>query len=182
MHMRNKFVADSTGYGQTKFLFRGLRAEFYSIFWKTIGLAFLIVFGFGFLTMILVVLIPAANVGPNSFTVPVLLGYAAIGVYSIVRQRNYVWNSTHLGDNRFQSTLAVWEMLGLYASNALVIILSLGLLAPWAQIRLAKYRADHMQVFLFDDWQDTIAASHDAESALGEELGEAFEVDVDIAF
>jgi hypothetical protein len=39
-----------------------------------------------------------------------------------------------------------------------------------------------MHVHLADDWKDFIAASHEAGSALGDEVGEAFDVDIDIAF
>ena len=194
MHMRNKFVADNTGYGQTKFAFDGLRGEFYAIFWKSIGLAFLGVVAYAILIAFTGSLPPGMEPdvnGPESdpsliealvVTAPFLILIAVVRVYSLVRQRNYVWNTTRLGDNRFQSTLAVMDLLGYYASNALAIIFTLGLLAPWAQIRLARYRADHMHVVLSDDWKNFVAASQEAGSALGDEVGEVFEVDVDIAF
>jgi uncharacterized membrane protein YjgN (DUF898 family) len=67
-------------------------------------------------------------------------------------------------------------------SNAVAIALSLGLLIPWAQIRLARYRAENMTVHLADDWRDYVAAKDRQGSALGEEIGEAFDVDVDFAF
>lgn len=191
IYMRNKFVANNAGFGQTRFVFNGRQGQFYAIIWKSIGLAIL-----GFIALLLMVLMvgmPGVLIGePNpggdstnaiafSLIVPLAV-YAAIGIYVQVRLRNYVWNTTELSDTSFLSTLSVIEMLGLYLTNGLAIIFSLGLLVPWAQIRLAKYRANHLEVNLGCDWQDHIAALADEGSALGEEVGEVFDVDIDVAF
>lgn len=191
IYMRNKFVANNAGFGQTRFVFNGRQGQFYAIIWKSIGLAIL-----GFIALLLMVLMvgmPGVLIGePNpggdstnaiafSLIVPLAV-YAAIGIYVKVRLRNYVWNTTELSDTSFLSTLSVIEMLGLYLTNGLAIIFSLGLLVPWAQIRLAKYRANHLEVNIGRDWQDHIAALTDEGSALGEEVGEVFDVDIDVAF
>ncbi len=197
IYMRNKFVANNAGFGQTQFVFNGRQDQFYAIIWKSIGLAILGIIAL--LLMVLMVgmsgvLIGEPNPGgdstnANAFslysaatTIVLLAFYAAIGIYVQVRLRNYVWNTTVLSDTSFLSTLSVIEMLGLYLTNGLAIIFSLGLLVPWAQIRLAKYRANHLEVNLSRDWQDHIAALADEGSALGEEVGEVFDVDIDVAF
>ncbi len=71
-------------------------------------------------------------------------------------------------------------MLYLYLTNLLAIVFSIGLLTPWAQIRLAKYRADQTKVVLSDSWESYMATAEKEGSALGDEIGEAFDVDVDI--
>lgn len=194
IYMRNKFVANNAGYGQTPFQFGGRQGEFYAIFWSAVGLALL-----GGIGMVLITSGLGAAIGavagdtPNAsgmavqafailVTLPLFAFYAAIGIYMQTRQRNYLWNSTTLGDNRFESTLSVRSMVFLILSNAVAITLSLGLLIPWAQIRLARYRAEHMTVHLADNWRDYVAAKDSQGSALGEEIGEAFDVDVDFAF
>lgn len=194
IYMRNKFVANNAGYGQTPFQFGGRQGEFYAIFWSAVGLALL-----GGIGMVLITSGLGAALGavagdtPNAsgmavqafailVTLPLFAFYAAIGIYMQTRQRNYLWNSTTLGDNRFESTLSVRSMVFLILSNAVAITLSLGLLIPWAQIRLARYRAEHMTVHLADNWRDYVAAKDSQGSALGEEIGEAFDVDVDFAF
>ena len=197
IYMQNKFVANNAGFGQTQFKFGGRQGVFYSIFWTSVGLAMLGAIG-------LVVIIGGLGAGLGavfgdggdtggtfsvaaevlSFLVvlPIFVFYAAIGIYVQTRQRNYVWNSTTLGGNHFESTLSVRSMVFILLSNALAIALSLGLLIPWAQIRLARYRAQHLTVHLADDWRQYIAAKDSQGSALGEEIGEAFDVEVDIAF
>ncbi len=194
IYMRNKFVANNAGFGQTQFVFNGRQGEFYAIIWKSIGLAILGVIALFLMVLMFGILIGVPNSGgdstnANAFslysaatTIVLLAFYAAIGIYVQVRLRNYVWNTTELSDTRFLATLSVIEMLGLYLTNSLAIIFSLGLLIPWAQIRLAKYRADHLEVNLGRDWQEHIAALTEEGSALGEEVGEVFDVDVDVAF
>lgn len=194
IYMRNKFVANNAGYGQTLFNFRGRQGEFYVIFWSAVGLSLLGAIGIVLVTGMLGAAVGAVvgdSSGNSAFAVqaitvltmlPLLAFYAAIGIYVQTRQQNYVWNSTILGDNSFESTLSVRRMVFLQLSNAVAIALSLGLLIPWAQIRLARYRAEHMTVHLADNWRDYVAAKGGDGSALGEEIGEAFDVDVDFAF
>lgn len=194
IYMRNKFAANNSGFGQTSFDFGGGQGAFYGIFWRSVGLAML-----GGLGIVLAVSALGATLSglfgdtPGNATVaaqaiailtmvPLLAFYVAIGIYVQTRQRNYVWNSTTLGGNNFESTLSVRSMVFIILSNMAAIVLSLGLMIPWAQIRLARYRADHLTVHLADDWRDYVAAKGADGSALGEEIGEAFDIDVDIAF
>lgn len=191
IYMRNKFVANNAGYGQTQFEFSGRQGEFYAIFWRSVGLAMLgglgmvlLVSVFGAAASMLEGSLPIAAIPFVSvfITLPLFAFYAAIGIYVQTRQRNYVWNTTTLGGNRFESTLSVRSMVFILLSNAVAIALSLGLLIPWAQVRLARYTAEHMTVHLADDWREYLAASDSQGSALGEEIGEAFDVEVELAF
>ena len=193
IYMRNKFVANNAGYGQTLFEFGGRQGEFYAIFWRSVGLALVGAIGIAFILGGLGAVAEAvAGDAPRGglavqaitilFMLPLLAFYAAIGIYVQTRQRNYVWNSTTLGENRFESTLSVRRMIFILLTNAVAIAVSLGLLIPWAQVRLARYRAEHMTLHLADNWRDYIAARDNQGSALGEEIGEAFDVDVDFAF
>jgi uncharacterized membrane protein YjgN (DUF898 family) len=193
-YMRNKFAANNSGFGKTLFNFGGGQREFYAIFWRSVGLALLgglgIVFAVSALGATMSGLFgdtpggaPLAAQALAILTMlPLLAFYVAIGIYIQTRQRNYVWNSTTLGGNNFESTLSVRSMVFIILSNMAVIALSLGLMIPWAQIRLARYRAEHLTVHLADDWRDYVAAKGSDGSALGEEIGEAFDVEVDIAF
>ena len=193
IYMRNKFVANNAGYGKTLFEFGGRQGEFYAIFWRSVGLALLgaiglavVIGGLGALTEAVAGDTPRGGLAVQAmsilFLLPLFAFYAAIGIYVQTRQRNYVWNSTTLGDNRFESTLSVRSMVFILLTNAVAIALSLGLLIPWAQVRLARYRAEHMTLHLADNWRDYTVAKDRQGSALGEEIGEAFDVDVDFAF
>jgi uncharacterized membrane protein YjgN (DUF898 family) len=196
IYMRNKFAAVNAGYGNTQFAWSGTQGEFYSIVWKSIGLSLI---GAVLITIVLVPMMSAltpqqlaADDGmqpgaPSAMfmtliTLPLFVFYAAIGIYVQVRLKNYVWNTLTLSDSSFESTLSVRKMLWLYLSNAAAIILSIGLLAPRAQIRMVRYRAECMTLNLCDDWRDYKASQDSEGSALGEEIGEVFDVEIDVAF
>ena len=124
---------------------------------------------------------PASQAFAILITLPIFAFYAALGIYVQTRQRNYVWNSSTLGANRFESTLSVRSMVFILLSNVVAIVVSLGLLIPWAQIRLARYRAEQMTLHLEDNWRDYAASKDGHGSSLGEEIGQAFDVEVDFA-
>jgi uncharacterized membrane protein YjgN (DUF898 family) len=186
LYWRHRFAVDNSAYGKTVFAFIGEHGEFYAIVWKSIGLvvgglvaAFAIMYGLG-------TALPASEEPPSDWvavlmSLPIFLIYIAAGVYVQVRLRNYIWNMGTLGGNRFISQLSVSTMLKLYLTNMLAIALSLGLLIPWAQIRLARYRAACTELIVVDEWTSFLADARDAGSALGDEIGEAFDVGIDFA-
>ena len=190
IYWRNRFVANNSGYGRTAFEFRGRAGAFYAIFWKSVGLAIAGVL----VTMAVLIPVTGALTGVSNepgmmaeivstlVVLPIFFVYMAIGVYVQVRQRNYVWNSTFLGDNGFSSSLSVRTMVWIYASNILAIIFSLGLMIPWAKIRLARYRAEHMTVLMTDELDAFMTANTRDNSAIGDEVGEAFDMEVEVAF
>ncbi len=198
VYMRNKFVAQNAGFGTTVFSWNGRQGPFYSIFWSAAGLAIVAFFFYAMVVMPLVAsMMPPIDYSPDKkapdsmatimvlqmlTTLPIFLIYAALGVYVQIRQKNYVWNELQLNDNNFESSLSVRWMCWLYFSNIIAIVASLGLLTPWAQIRLARYRASCMHLNLRDKWENYRVSKDDQGSAFGEELGEAFDVGVDIAF
>lgn len=194
LYMRNKFVVSHSGFGDTTFTFSGVNDEFHKIFWKMIGLGILTVFGATFVAGGLVALVaPGIDDGSGPAGLPtvgqllnfaatglMLLSYLAVGVYFQVRLRNYIWNTSTLGQNELVSTLSARTMIWIYLSNLIAIVATLGMATPWAQIRLARYRADHTVVVLASDWGNYLAAQTSAGTAIGDEIGEAFEVDVGI--
>ena len=198
VYMRNKFVAQNAGFGTTVFGWEGRQGPFYSIFWSAAGLAIVAFFFYAMVVMPVVAsIMPPMDYSPDKkapdnmavmmwvqllTTLPIFLIYGALGVYVQVRQKNYVWSELKLNDNSFESTLSVRWMCWLYFTNIIAIVASLGLLTPWAQIRLAKYRASCMHLNLRDKWENYKVSKDGQGSAFGEELGEAFDVDIDVAF
>ena len=193
IYWRNRFAVVNSGYGAEPFRFEGEYWEFYKIIYKAVGLAFLGGLVAICLSSFVTPMLPTIDLDPNDpnatvplwFTIvttgPILLIYFLIWVYVQVRLRNYIWNNSQIGNNRFVSSLSAVEMAGLYLTNLLAIVASVGLMIPWAQIRLARYRAFCTRLVLEDDWDQFKAGSRDGGSALGDEMGEAFDVDVDFA-
>ncbi|MEM7019390.1 MAG: YjgN family protein [Pseudomonadota bacterium] len=104
--------------------------------------------------------------------------YFFLSVYLTVTITNLVYNNISVADNHFRSTLRYGEMLWIYFSNIVVVILSLGLMTPWAKIRVARYRAEHLVLLPADNLESFVAETEKDTQAAGQELGEFFDLDV----
>jgi uncharacterized membrane protein YjgN (DUF898 family) len=91
---------------------------------------------------------------------------------------NYIYSNTLLQeDNPLKSQLSAKKLSWIYFSNFLLQILSLGLLTPWAKVRLARYKLACLSIAC----SDYDAFTHDItdeDSALGEEAADFFDIDL----
>lgn len=107
-----------------------------------------------------------------------MLYYLFVYAYLQARVQNLVYNSTELAGHRFRSSLRARDLVWLYFSNSVAIMLSLGLLIPWVKIRMARYRIGKLALLPAGDLNTFAQAEREKVSALGEEIGEVFDVDV----
>jgi uncharacterized membrane protein YjgN (DUF898 family) len=106
------------------------------------------------------------------------LVFLTVRAYIETATANLVWNNVVSGANRFASTLDTKVMLWLYLSNAAAILFSLGLLIPWAQIRMTRYRLSQLKLLAAGDLDGFIAKEQQAVAAAGEEIADFFDFDV----
>jgi uncharacterized membrane protein YjgN (DUF898 family) len=111
---------------------------------------------------------------------PIYAGYVLAFAYVQARSGNLVWNHTHLGLLRFHSTLRWVDLLKLYVTNALGIVVSLGLLIPWAVMRTLKYRVDHMRVLQKGDLTEFQGSDIGSVAAVGAETVDFFDLDLSL--
>ena len=114
------------------------------------------------------------------FALPAYAGYVLAFAYVQAHGSNLAWNHTTLGPVRFHSTLTGRGMAGLYLTNALAILLSLGLLTPWAVMRTLRYRAEHMAIGVDGGLDAFHGSDATAVAAAGAEVGEFFDVDLSL--
>lgn len=126
----------------------------------------------------------AAMLGPMIYVIMfgAILLYAAI-IFSMTayiqsRLYNLIWNNTTLEHIQFTSNQRMRDLIWLYFSNGIVLLFTLGLATPWAQIRMARYRAEHMALSGETDWDKFVGEKKDASRALGEEIADMFDVDI----
>lgn len=113
--------------------------------------------------------------------VVVYLALLALPVYLRTRYTNLMWQYASLGGHRFESTLRARDVIWIYFSNGVAIVFSIGLLVPWAMIRIARYRASKFALLAQGDLDDFVAEAERAESATGAELMDALDLDVDLS-
>jgi uncharacterized membrane protein YjgN (DUF898 family) len=63
-------------------------------------------------------------------------------------------------------------------TNAIFIVLTLGLFMPWAAVRLARYRAEQLVLLPASSLDEFVASSDQEVGAVGEEALEMFDFDI----
>lgn len=100
-----------------------------------------------------------------------ILGYYPAVVLFRAMTRNLMYAGTMLeGGHRFESTVHPLRVTWIAISNAAAVLASLGLLLPWAQIRMTRYLADNTLVHP-DGALDAIAGRIEED---GRAIGDAY--------
>lgn len=164
--------------------------DFYKIY---IGIGALLVFGFvlaGFVGGTLSsVLLPegvggAANpedpqlsLAALLFMAPLLPVYfAAFYAISAAVLRKTL-DGMQVGEHRLCCDFSVARLVWIRVINLFAILLSLGLLIPWATVRTQRYMLSGLALQPAGDLDAMLAGQAEEVSALGEEIGEAFDFD-----
>lgn len=109
------------------------------------------------------------------------LGILPAGVIYQAFIRNTVFNGTTLdGRHRFHSDVRPMTLIWIAVTNAIVVILTLGLMMPWAQIRLARYYAAHSRLIPGGSLDDFIGTLPARTSALGDAYADIEGIDIGI--
>ncbi len=98
--------------------------------------------------------------------------------YFIASIQNLVWNNTELGEHRFSSTMSTRGLAWIIFSNFILIILTLGLFKPFADIRMARYRIEHLALIPAGNIEEFIASEQQKIGAAGTETAEIFDMDI----
>ncbi|MDI9244287.1 YjgN family protein [Marinobacter sp. CHS3-4] len=164
----HEFIANGSRYGTSEFTFHATNGHYYRFF----GKGLLIALGFGVAAFLAL----RSNMQVVGMVIGII-GYIAVFGYFIAGIANLFLNSVQLSDHGFESELEPMQMVWIYFSNSLLVGLTLGLYTPWAKCRIAKYRASRTSMLVDGDLDQFVAAEENRTSALGQELGDAFDVD-----
>jgi uncharacterized membrane protein YjgN (DUF898 family) len=94
---------------------------------------------------------------------------------------NLTFNATSLGESvHFVSTLKARKLAWIYFVNLLVIVVTGGLMVPWAVVRTAQYRASCLRVESAGDLESFLADVARPVGATGDQMGEFFDVDLSL--
>ncbi|MEP3347079.1 MAG: YjgN family protein [Litoreibacter sp.] len=93
--------------------------------------------------------------------------------------RNAVYNNTSLeGGHKFVSNVTAPALLWLAVSNMVVVIFTLFLMLPWAQVRMARYLADHTGFIPGGSMDDFVTQQQKAGGAMGDAFTDLEGIDV----
>ena len=138
------FIVANHAFGKTSFACELRGGQFFKIYFLAglIVMAIALPAAIGIGMLIALVSVPE-QFGAALFilpAIPIYAGYVVGYAYSEARTANLVWNNTRAPGVRFKSTLSAIKLTKLYLGNVVAVVLSVGLLIPWAVIRTRRYR------------------------------------------
>jgi uncharacterized membrane protein YjgN (DUF898 family) len=180
-----KFVFDNGAYGKTDFMLKLLNSGgFYRVYlWYLGGVALLVGIAGAVILGIGEGFLPGGAYQVFGEVIPLL---ASLTIIAFLRASgtNLVWSNVILDGNpssvSFLSTLSALRMIWIYLSNAIAIVLSLGLLIPWASVRTVRYRLSNLVVSSSGDLDTFVASEQEKVEAVGEEVADFFDFDLGI--
>ena len=93
--------------------------------------------------------------------------------------RNVIYNQTSLHEGHaFRSNVGPAKLFWIILSNTIVVILTLGLMLPWAQVRMAKYLADHTVAVPNGSMDDFVGGVLPEGSAIGDAYTDLEAIDI----
>lgn len=181
---QGQFVVNNSAYGTTAFKFHAKVGDYYKIFFIFLGVIFLMGIVMSVLTVAVLGVNPA-NPGSQQMTALLMTPFSVaiylfMFAYLAAALGNLYFNNTTLDNHGFTSVLKTGSIGWIYFSNTLAIALSLGLLIPWANIRMARYRVSCLQLNVQGALDRYIAAEEQKVSALGEQIGEVFDMEFSV--
>lgn len=185
-----RFMMEHHYYGQTSFKFSAKAGEYYIASLISIGISIV-----GFLLIGLAVsgsmsevflsmqgqeeLPPSVMFALIPFLFLIYLPMIVAGLFFRVQTYNIAFNNLSVKDNQFQGNMKLLSWSILVIKNFFLILITLGLYYPWAKIDVARYKAGVTSVAV-SDIDSFIASEKQQQGALGDELGEVFDIGVGI--
>ena len=107
-----------------------------------------------------------------------IMGVSIVQQYVFARITNYCWDRSRLGRLRVKSALKARRLFWIRFTNILAIVLSLGLLIPWAKIRRTRYVLSCLQVDASGGFNAFTTAAGKDVSAVGDAATDFFDFDI----
>jgi uncharacterized membrane protein YjgN (DUF898 family) len=194
IYLRKRFAVDRSRYGATAFEFDAGARQFYVVYviavLVVLGLFFAIIVTFGGLAAISEIF-GSTEASPDApetgrflflFSLAVnlailaVLTAAAIVVQTVIT--NYVLQHVKLAGFKFDMRMHPMRVLWIQLSNIVMIVLSVGMLIPWARVRMVRYRLSCLSLLATQSLDEFAAGERQRLTATGEEIGEVLDLDL----
>ena len=197
-HRRKQYLVENSRYGRNFFAFNAKLGTFFATYVIAAALVFVLFFTLGLFLAGAVGLgtlmggeQSTGTVGDVSImtelfktaaVVVALVGYLTIFIvpttYVQTAITNHLWQTNQLQSDSFDMRMQFLRVLWIQISNLVLIIITLGLFVPFAKVRMVRYRLECLSMCLREGASVYRAGDRDQISATGEELGNAFDLDL----
>ncbi len=152
---KRQFMLEHSSYGKAIFGFDARPGAFYLVYFKT--------------TLVFVACMLA---GVLTLGIGLLPFYILFASYRDAAVGRVTWRHTTLGQLRFDCTWRTRDLFKLNLLNTLAILLSLGLMVPWAEIRTARYQLQGLTLTPAGELGKFVASEQDNVDAIGDEAAD----------
>ena len=185
-------VVNNSSYANAKFYFSATRKDAVKVFVKMGFLTFVVSLIFGAITLAITGMgSTLLSYIPVNITHHPMFKYAITifgmilylfftGLYKGIADgylSNFVRNHSRLEDSKFKGELDPTTLGIISATNALILIFSLGLLYPYTKLRYLRYKIEHTY-FSCDNYDKFISQGYDSTNPIGEEAMDFFDIDI----
>lgn len=187
LYKQARFFLQGHSYGKTPFEFDATAGKYYKaalisllVMISLFGIIYLFASGISFSELFS--FDPEQPPNPTSILVLMASIYIPFIVAGLIYKGlayNIAFDHLSIKSNQFNSRLNVIQWGWIVLSNMVLVLCTLGLFYPWARVRAAKYKAHVTEVNLVD-LSSFQASEQKQNSALGEEIGEAFDIGISI--
>ncbi len=187
---QRRFVTNNHRLGKSPFAFDSNVGPFYTAFFAALGWVILMAIIFAVLgggSIAVMFTDPQALEENPAAAASILFGFYAFifiaffpaaTIYQAFIRNTIFNNSTLDGKHKFHSDVKPLQLVWIVISNAIVVIFTLGLMLPWAQIRLARYNAEHTQLLPGGSLDEFVGQIEAQAGALGDAYTDLEGVDV----
>jgi uncharacterized membrane protein YjgN (DUF898 family) len=176
VYRHHRFRVTRSRFGAEFFRYEGAAIRF----WEIYVLAFLAALGAAILAGLVAVALVFVNKALALVAVPLVYGAIFIST-AVIRARTYneVAAETALGEVRFRARLGAGELAWIYVSNVVACLFTLGLLIPWAAVRVARYKISRTEVIASDEALAAfVAAESTRENAIADAAVDFWDIDL----
>lgn len=164
----NEYIVNNSAYGTSPFKFNATYKDYAMIFLIMIGCCAVC----GLLAWGLISIVPALAALAPLFMV---IFYLFIFAFFFMSMTNLFYRSLSLVEHKFNCELTLSGFVTVMVINMLLTLITLGLYAPAAKVRMVKYLIENLEMQVNGDLDNFYAAEKENVSALGEEMGQAFD-------
>ena len=166
-----RFIINNSRYGTENFVFTGTYGDYGKLL-----LLYIAIYVAAILQLALSLTVGASFVGTTVFILLIYGGFFFIQP----KYMNLMYRRTTLRAHGFESTYTGIGFVWVWFSNILFIVFTLGLFLPFAKVRLTKYLTENVTLKVKGSLDDFTAGEAEKVSALGQEVGTAFDFDLGI--
>lgn len=190
------YMLTNTAFGTRRIEFATTRGQFYKFCFITLAITIasvvLAVLLVAVLSATIAVAAGAAGLGAEGGSGPNPAVVMLITICTTIIFGLFVWlgsayfrahylnasvGGARIGEHAVRSELHTLPLLGIMVTNLLAMIVTLGLFYPWAKVRLVRYQLANTKLLAAGELGQFVAAEEASISAVGEEVGDFFDVD-----